>query len=404
MSRITTVLVALLAIAILAAPAFAEDRLSLAGSLQVRGYFAQQDDGTNDRSSAWNDMRMRIGGKLAVAEGVSVNFRFDTSESDENSSDAVAWGGSTAQSYAPYSQRRADIQFDKAYLQLEKGGYTFTAGQQYFGMGTGHIVDTVGAGFMIKRAGLTLLHVKQYDANNGNDSFTKTGFDETSLTAAQYVIKTDAFTLTPMVSYTAAQSTDVQRLGLGLNFSANLGVVGLKGELDYFNGENAATADEKGLQLYLDASTAVSDTVTLGAMILYAQSQDGGDVQVTYQAMPVFGGWSPLTYGFNSTDFVLDYGSELNPYAIDTNAGMQAVQLYTDVKVSDDLKLKAAAAYAQSDDDDVSDIDGYILNAGLSYAVMANTTLTTSLNYSSFDDNGADLDTIQAITGLYVKF
>ena len=418
MNRIMQVMVALLAIAAIATQVMAEDRLSLSGSMRVRGFYQGLDDGqTVNDSAAWNDQRLRIGGKISVAEGVSVNFRFDATESAENSSDGIAWGGdqtyisntetTNRKAFAPYSNRRADVQFDKAYLQLEKYGYTLTAGQQYFGFlgtGTGSLLDTVGAGFMVKRGPVTLVHVKETDNTNGQ--FVDTGLKESSITGAKFDFKGDGFTVTPMVSYSNI-SGDGDLLALGLTGSANLGVVALKGEIDYFDGETTTKADLKGLQVYLDASMALSETVTVGSILLYAQSQDGGDTQVTYQRMPVFVGFSPLTYGYSTGDFVEGYGGVLNPYKIAgaDNAGMQALQIYTDVKLSDDLMLKGAAAFAQTDDDDIADVDGYILNGSVSYALMENTSLTGHINYSSFDYSGQnDLQTIQAISGLTVKF
>lgn len=432
MNRIMQVMVALLAIAAIATPVMAEDRLSLSGSMRVRGFYQDVDNGLRfDDSAAWNDQRLRVGGKISVAEGVSVNFRFDATESIENSSDGVAWGGDQSyissraktetiagkevtanrKAFAPYSNRRADIQFDKAYLQLEKFGYTLTAGQQYFGFlgtGTGSLLDTVGAGFMVKRGPVTLVHVKETDNTNG--VFVDTGLKESSITGAKFDFKGDGFTVTPMVSYSNV-SGDGDLLGLGLTGSVNLGVVALKGEIDYFDGETDGVTDPKhdlkGLQVYLDASMALNETVTVGGILLYAQSQDGTDEQVTYQKMPVFVGFSPLTYGYSTGDFVDGYTRTLNPYKIAgaDNAGMQALQLYTDVKLSDDLMLKGAAAYAQTDDDDIADIDGYILNGSVSYALMENTSLTGHINYSSFDYSGQnDLQTIQAISGLTVKF
>lgn len=413
MSRILKVMVVLLAITAMVAPSvFAEDRLSLAGEMRVRGMFYQYDDGTNDRSHAWNDQRLRIGGKIAVAEGVSVNFRFDATESDENSSDAVAWGGSSS-SYAggsayQYSQRRGDIQFDKAYLQIVKNGYTLMAGQMYFGgFGIGKQLDVVGAGFTVKKAGLTLSHVKRMDKNAGKNGFGgTTGYDDMSLTAAKYDIKGDGFSVTPMVSYNVRQSTDVERLGLGVYATVNLNAIAIKGELDYFNGENAAAADEKGIQLYLDGSMAVSDTVKVGLIGLYAQGQDGGDVQVTNNNNDgtvdwTFAEWHPENYGYYSTEFVNDFDT-FDPSG--SGAGVLGAVVYSDVKVSDDLGMKFSAGYLETEDDGIYDLSGYILNAGASYAVATNTALNTQINYTAMDDAGTDKDQLAVISGLHVKF
>lgn len=407
MRKTLKTLVALLAIAAAAAPVIAAaaaptsvaERLSYNGTIRIRGFFASVDDSTEKSSHDWNDERLRVGGKFVVDEGISVHFRFDALESNENSSTAVAWGGSTS-TYAPYSHRRADIQFDKGYLQIEKYGYTLAAGQQYFGVGY-HQLNTVGTGLTLRHGSVSVAHVKQYDSNAGDNSFNKTGYDETSLTAVSYTYKGENFGLTPIVTYSLAESTDVNRLGLGLIGYSTLGAIRLKGEIDYFRGETAAGADEKGLQIYLDGSTAVSETVTLGLIGLYAQGQKGGDVQVTNQAMPVFAGWHPEAYGPFSTDFV----SEANTFdPSGSGAGVLGAVLYSDVKVGADLKLQFAATYFMSEDDSIYDFSGSILNAGCKYALTAKTSLSAQISYQDFDDAGTDFSALQSITGLTVMF
>jgi hypothetical protein len=394
--------VVLLLVLGMAAPVVAEDRLSLSGQMRVRGFFMQQDDDGIDTSHAWNDQRLRIGGKIAVAEGVSVNFRFDASESDENSSNDVAWGGSTSTSYAPYSLRRADIQFDKAYLQVEKMGYTFMAGQQYFGgFGTGHLLDTIGTGFVLKKGDLYLAHVKQYDDNNGNDGFVKTGFNDISVTAASYDIKGDGFSLKPMVSYSLDDGTDNDLLGLGVYGTLNAAGIGFKGEIDYFTGETAGV-DDKGFQVYLDGSMAVNDMIKVGAIVLYALGEDT-DNQVTYQKMPVFAEWHPENYGPWAEDIPGDVDT-FDPTG--AGAGVIGFELYSDVKVSDDLGLSFSGLYFQTEEDSVADVDGYVLNANANYAVAKNTKLLTQLNYFSAEDNDSSFEYSQlgVISGLVVSF
>ncbi|GEM_PF-4190903 len=432
--KLLKVLVIGLVIAAMAVPVIAEDRFSLSGQMRVRAFMYDVDkESTNfDDSGAWNDQRMRISGKIAVAEGVSVHFRFDATESDENSSNNVAWGGSSNKynaagtyvggSVYQYSSRRADIQFDKAYLQLVKNGVTFQAGQLYFG-GFGHtrdMLDVVGTGFVVKYKGFYLGHVKRLDENAGNDSFGSSSISLTSrpnndgdvsLTALKYDYKGDGFALTPMLAYNYDDNyTDYDLLGFGLAGSANLGPVYLKGELNIFDGERAGSIDLKGNQLYLDASMAATDTVRVGAMFLWAEGQDGGDQQVTNMNNDglvnwTFADWHPESYGYWSGEFVREFDI-YDPSG--AGAGVTAGSLYADVKVNDALSMKFAGMVYQTEDDDIADVDGYTLNAGLAYKLMKNTTLTTHLNYNSEDiDTGYDDytdDYLQLISGLVVKF
>jgi hypothetical protein len=349
MSKFLKVMMVVALVAAMVAPAVAEDRLSLAGSMRVRGWFVNSDDGTTDESFAWNDQRLRVGGKIAIAEGVSVNFRFDASESEENSSDGVAWGGansgSNGNTFAPYSNRRADVQFDKAYLQIAKGGYTVMAGQMYFGgFASGHLLDTAGAGIIIKRGNVMLAHVKETDEING-EAGGMTGLKDSSITAAKIDIKNDTMAITPMISYLAA-GDDEDLLGLGVAAAAKLGAVNIKGEINYFDGQQAGTngADRKGLQGYVDASSALSDTFTLGGILAYAQGQDGANEEhASYMDMPVFAEWHPETYGFYSGD--VDQSQTYDPTG--QGAGVIAAIVYADLKLSDALDAKLGGTFCR---------------------------------------------------------
>src|SRR6056297_3349862 len=121
MSRLASLLIVLLAIAV-ATPVLAEDRLALSGSMDVRGWYLD-DGGDNDETFA--DHRLRVGGKISVAEGVSVTFRTDLSESDEWGTDA----GFGRQGY----------QIDRAHLDIAKGMFTLRGGQQLIFIGNGTI-------------------------------------------------------------------------------------------------------------------------------------------------------------------------------------------------------------------------------------------------------------------------
>jgi hypothetical protein len=423
--KMLKLLMAALLLVAMAAPAIAEDRLSLSGEMRVRAFAYDYDydyefegEKENDSDSgAWNDQRLRIAGKIAVAEGVSVNFRLDATESNENSSDAVAWGGA-AGAYQ-YAQRRADIQFDLAYLQIEKFGATLKAGQLYFGgFGyTGKLIDVVGAGFTGMYNGITLHHVKRKDENMGKNTFSGNYDADASLTAVKYDFKGEGFTLTPMVSYNNdATFQDRDLLGLGLAGSVNAGPVLIKGEFDYFDGDygDYSDVDMFGTQLYLDASMAATDTVRVGGMLFYALGDDE-DEQVTNNNFDgnvnwAFADYHPESYGTWTTDFVDEFYDIYDPAGV--NAGVIAFQAYADVKASDSISLQFAAMYFQNEDDTYVDYDGYTLNAGIVYALAANTSLTAHVNYIDIDaeDNVDEFDasekgnTLQMISGIQVKF
>ncbi len=375
-----------------------------------------------DDSAAWNDMRLRIAGKLAVAEGVSVHFRLDAVESNENSSDPAAWGSTKTGSGYRYTNRRADIQFDKAYLRLEKNGFTLMAGQMYFG-GFGYtqsINDFTAAGFILKYGDFTIQHSTGLEENLGNETLLRNDLGgDASTTAAKYVFKGDGWSLTPMAGYIADSSDfNYDLLGLALAGSVNLGPVMLKGEIDYLDGERDATAtkaaqDLVGLQVYLDGSMAATDTLRIGLVGLYAEGQAGtNDTQVTsLNADPItdwaFVDFNPQNLG--SGDFAYSDNFDIfdpGKFYGRSGSGVVGGQIYADLKASDDLSFKFGALAFETEEDKIADLDGYFLNAKATYKLMANTTLSSHLNYMSVDDNDYKTtdEAVGLITTLAVKF
>jgi hypothetical protein len=427
--KLLKVLVAALLLAAMVTPAIAEDRLSLSGSMQVRGFLYDSeynyDDGSkDDEKGAWNDQRLRIAGKMAVAEGVSVNFRLDATESDENSSDAVAWGGTSSAAYQ-YAQRRADIQFDQAYIQIDKFGGTLKAGQQYFG-GVGHtrrMADMLGAGFVVTYEGFKLQHVKRMDGDAGKNGINKyTNRDDRSMTVLSYDFKGDGFSVTPAIAYNDDQydETNADFFGAALAGSIDLGPVALKGEFDYFDGDTdgtskwAADSDLKGAQVYLDASMAATDALRIGVMGLWAAGYDKADEQQITNMNDdgtidwTFAEWNPQTYGYWSGDML----GELDIFdPTGASAGVQAGSIYADLKVNEDLSMKFSGLIWQVDEDKNIDADGFFLNAGFNYKLAANTALISQLNYADFNvdkEDGVDVDEdgslISVLTGIVVSF
>jgi hypothetical protein len=437
--KLMKILVAALVMAAMVSPAIAEDRLKLSGSIQVRGQlddynfdspyagnnlgamtftsggkkaylyhngkaiFTTQD---NDDTKAWNDMRLRIGGDLAVAEGVSVHFRFDANESNENSSDPAAWGSASSSSYR-YTNRRSDIQFDYAYLKLVKSGFTFMAGEMYFGgFGiTRAFHDSTAAGFKASYGGFNIAHSKNTEDSQGNETLYLNGFHgDSNTTAIEYVFKGDNFSLTPIVAYTYDSSfTDRDTLGLGLVGTFNLGPVALKAEVDYFDGSQDTTfggtkinQDQKGLQVFVDASMPVADSVTLGLQGLWAKDQDKGDGQITSLSTDQVTDWAFVDFnpqalgsgdfGYSDNFDIFDPGK----FHGASGAGVTAGGLYAKIKASQDLTLDFLGMAFKTNEDNIADMDGYFLNAMATYQLMANTTLSTQLNYMRINDNGVE--------------
>ena len=173
MKLIKALVVMLVAVGmILPAVAVAEDRLSLSGEMRVRGWHSDSDYGTDfdddedDSTSTWADQRLRIAGKIAVAEGVSITFRTDITENN--------WGNNGTGSNGPGNAARsgANQQWDRAHIDLTfSNGFHLRAGQQFVGTGGTWAFDTQDPGIAfdfnpgVKITGFVIL-----DDDNGNNS------------------------------------------------------------------------------------------------------------------------------------------------------------------------------------------------------------------------------------------
>ncbi len=157
-----------------------------------------------------------------------------------------------------------------------------------------------------------------------------------------------------------------------------------------------------GAQLLLDGSLAASELMTVGAQFYYALAADNDEVQ--YQVLGNdFNGWDPI----------MDVGTDLSNEAITYDrpfdftgdgAGVIGGRLYTKIKASDAVNFGASVAYLTPEDDGKTDIDAdLVLAAGLTYAVMANTSLQTQVQYVDTDAD-ASSDEVTAGVGLFVKF
>jgi len=405
MSRILKVMIVLLAITSMAVPVtvFAEDALSLSGAFRVRGFYKLNDGFAKDVDTGNFDQRLRIAGKISVAEGVSLHFRTDINEGTWGDTDGA--GRITSSGY----------QWDRAYAQLQKNGMTFRAGQQNFLLGQNGSVDHQGTGFYLNTGGampITLMYARE-DINNDDDDASD------DIYGINIGHKTDLYSGDVFVVYnndsdTAAAGTDTEVYLLGAAATFNLDAAKVIAELDYFSGEDDASpsADITGLQFYADASMALSETATLGALFYYAQGVDAtdqanGDTQITAIGNE-FNDWDPTGYGPFTTQLgnsrVFDFTGD--------NAGVVGGSLYTQLKPSDDLTLTGVFSYLmpEEDDKDITDTDeAWRLGVFAMYMIMPNTNIAAGVQYTSIDYNKTMADTVEddntiAAMRMQVKF
>ncbi|NCO52793.1 MAG: hypothetical protein GW875_11945 [Deltaproteobacteria bacterium] len=393
MSKFLKVMIVLLTIAAVAAPAFAEDRLGLSGEMRVRGWLL--DDGTDSKTYA--DQRLRIGGKFSIAEGVSVTFRTDVTER--------TWGAGGSE-FGSGRMPQDGQQWDRAHMDLTMGNFHVRAGQQYVGYGLmAGTINSQDAGFSVSMKGpVAVSAFWLLDDQRGGTSTA-----DSYLSAVNVSHKTDAYAANVFVGNQTKALTGQENVYLiGVNTTMNLAAIKLAAEFDYFTGDYTNNVDAFGAQLFLDASMAAGDAATVGAQLYYALAADDDGSEVQYQNLGNdFNGWDPIVdVGTNLSNEQINVVARPFDFTGD-NAGLIGLRGYGNFKAGDALILGASLAYLLPEDDGMTNIDDAIVfAAGAVYKVMANTSLHAQFQYETTSvDQGSDPDDeYQAGMGLYVNF
>ncbi len=413
----------------MALPVIAEDRLSLTGEMRVRGwhvnadhdnyYIGEEKVKSPDSTETWADQRLRIGGKISVAEGVSVTFRFDVTESN--------WGttGNGNGFGSGRSGSDSSNQWDRAHIDLNRGNFHLRAGQFLQVYSITHAVDVQDNGVMTDYTfGNVPVNVFLMvdDCNEATDSN-----GETQCKEAQ---NQDTFVYGARVSpqfYDIAldiygggwhgdDGLDVKLAGANLTW--NMDAFKLVGTFDYFGGDHSHTEDAMGTQFMVDGSFGFTEQFTFGGQMFYARGDDD-DVQYTR-----------IGNGFDGWDPIWDIGTDLNneeiahgsPFNIAENSSVTSVvnydlgsagviggRLYGSLKVSDTLTFGTTVGYFEEENDSLAKIHLTTLAGGLVYELMPNTTFQIQLQYTDGsidppDQSKIDFDSFEAGSGLFVNF
>jgi hypothetical protein len=285
--------------------AVAEDRLSLFGSLRVRGWAKDNyddfdSDDKNDRDRYF-DQRFRLGGKIAITDGVTANFRFDIGEG--------TWGLNYTTGGVNRPDENTELQVDRAFIRIEREYFILNTGQQFMGYGNLIVLDgnNTGVGLRLKlpvRIDLNYAKLDENDARNDEESASQ-GLDtkDTDLFGIQAAYVADAFTVGAFYATSYDWSdAEVRPGGVGIFANGNIGPVALKGEFDFFHGSLSPDVDAKGLQFWLNGGFALTEAVTLGGNFYYANGYDDIDER-QIQDITDFGDFIPHSYGAFETDF-----------------------------------------------------------------------------------------------------
>jgi hypothetical protein len=404
-----------LAVMMVAGMAYAEDRLSLNGSLRLRGWdneaatAAGGNDWNSDTEESFFDSRFRVGGKIAVADDVSVNFRMDFGD--------TSWGLGYPPSLAAARPRGADkmttantIDIDRAYISVKKDMWELDAGQHYMGLGIAEVFDLNATGFTFRLkfdpVKISLLYAKVNEGGSLSDATSAE--EDIDAYAANVGFASDTFDVKAFYAMLKDQSdTDDSPSAFGLNGGLRLGMVNLLGELALFGGDDGAGTDYMGTQFYIKADAAITEMITIGAEGFYAMgTEDANEEQKAYLT-----DWASFVPMSANTPQDGDFSafSTWTPFMVDQNTGSIGGTLFADFAIMEGLSAGAKVGYFTAETDIIDRIETITAwNAYIKYMIATNTNLSVSYFNSTPDYNGDGVyqdDTAKIlITQLVVNF
>ncbi|MBF0200474.1 MAG: hypothetical protein HQK66_04005 [Desulfamplus sp.] len=387
MKRLTVILIALVCAVMFVAPSFADDRVSLSGSMRVRGWDV---DGASE--SSWYDQRLRIGTKIKVADDVHAELRADYGEGNWGTNYRGLITRPGDQSAGRSGSGKLDI--DRGFMKINKENWALTAGQQYMYFGVAQVLDANAPGFKfdLKFAPVTatVLYAKVDESGSTSD---EDGFEDVNFYGGNVNYTCDAFSVNLFAGVldddTAADDSPVM---FGVHGTASLGMVNLTAELAMASGDtNGGTVDYTGTQFYLEGNANLTDQFSLSGEIVYALSADDDEIQLTG-----FCNWWSFTPMSLNTPFAADFSAFANADPFDPTgdgAGVQGMMVAAKYAVMEGLSLGGKVGYFQPEDDDRTSVDDITaFNLWLSFMVATNTEFALTYLYSDTEVDGADVD------------
>lgn len=413
---------------------YAESRLDLSGQMRIQAFsfenFGDWNDDTKSDEEDYFKQRLRIYGKINVAEGISVHLRFDFAEEE--------WGTEGGHS-------DTNIDEDRAFIQIDKDMYRLRAGRQLFALGNYIAVDLNGVGFLATLktpVALTLGYVKVSEGNGLSDESDLGSEDITVYVAnanyknefinvngffgyedggdynydkGTYYVDNGERVYPNVVGYTADGneifSEDVSGKGelknedgtsngeynrwvLGLQADGKVGLLGYNLEFNHFSGEiDDEDMDYVGDQFYGDIYGNIG-IFKVGAELFYAMgTDDENETQITNLGGE-YGLWDDFVPmgGFADTDvmdlaFASDYENH-GVFRLGENAGSVGAVPYVQVTPIDKLTLGAHVGYFEPEEDSVTNLDSVMVAVlTADYKLYDNVGLRGHFAYVSPDVN-----------------
>lgn len=392
-------------------PAMADDTLDLSGTMRVRAYSKKDhdfDSALDDDQQYW-DQRFRVQGAITPSDGVKGVFRLNMANN--------VWGSQDMDDYSS-NEDKGGADVDRAYLAINKGIVSLSAGLQSAALGNAVAYDAVQTGIVASIATpvtITLVYFKVDEDQNplGTDKTDEDGFEDVDHYAINLGYATDQFSINvfyamqedgqeaqtpvdPLDLQMDEMEIDANCIGIQGKFA--VGPVNINAELDIFGGEVKTTLgdlDIVGTQFFADISMAMSDALTLGAHLVYSTGTDTAtDLKITYltdDGSTVFS-----DYGAMNTLGISPLGA--NDIFDDGNgSGSMGGGLYAKFQAMEGLTLFGQIMYATADEEKTGGLDSLLLyNVSAKYTIVPNAHL--SVQYGYFDLEAIDADTDPAST------
>jgi hypothetical protein len=400
-------------------PAMADDTLDLSGAMRVRA-FAKTDHDWNsdaDADEQYWDQRFRIQGTITPADSVKGVFRVDLAEN--------TWG---ADGVDDQSSNEAGVAVDRAYLAINKGIASVSAGLQWVGLGNSVAYDAVHTGIVASIATpvtITLAYFKvDEDQTNGADEDMVKSDEDGYEDIDHYAINLGyaADTMSVNVFYATqidgqdpttaivwddidADMAKVDASVIGLQGKFAVGPVNINAELDIFSGTYETTTTELdlvGTQFFADISMVMSDALTVGAHLVYSDGEDEADeVKITHltdDGSTVFSDYGAMnTLGISPLGATDIFDADLNDDGFADGTGTTGAGLYVKFMAMESLTLYGQVMYATATeelDNTTGELDSLMLfNVSAKYTIVPNAHLSVQYGYfnAELQDN-ADAD------------
>jgi hypothetical protein len=385
----------IIAVGFAADAAFAGD-LSVSGAMRVRAWATDNtdlNDAVDDEKKYW-DQRFRVAATVTGAEGITGHLRFDFAED--------TWADSDWATYR-YGES-SELQVDRAYLQVDQEKFKIKAGQQYIGLGNTIAYDNQQLGLLVDikevlPVTLTLGVVKEDEGDPLEDAE-----DDVDHYLVNVAYAADAFSLNVFAAMVQDQADDPDEPTMfGAQVKTTVAGFALNAEANMFSGCNDATdVDYVGTQLYVNAEKKVSDQLTAGLDVVFAQgTDDAGETQLT-QIGDNFNDWTLNDRGPYNAD-ISSY-DDMDPTG--TSGGSMGAGVYADYAAMEGLLVQVALLYLTIPENDASDVDSVMTyNLGLTYDLAPNTTLVGVYHGGSIDGGPDDLEHSSVMSArLQIKF